>query len=114
MYPINSVKKETQPLYFNYRSTKTPKSTAKDSKKTKGSGGYFASKKEKPKINSGVFSSSDIAEILGISIATARKLIEKEKLPTVPYTKNILVPIAAFNNWHMERFNVPVAHIAVD
>ena len=66
----------------------------------------------KAEISSGVYTTADIARILGVSTATARKLIHEENLSTVPYTKNILVPIGVFNEWHLHRFGAPVTMLS--
>ena len=36
----------------------------------------------------------------------------EEEFATVPYTKNILVPIGVFNEWHLHRFGAPVTMLS--
>ena len=45
----------------------------------------------------------DVAEEMGISIPTARKLFEKRDFPTIRVGRRILVHKEAFENYMMQR-----------
>ena len=54
--------------------------------------------------NSSVYTLKEIADILGVCEGTARNIVKRYDIPRVPCTKNILVPIVAFNNWYRNEY----------
>lgn len=62
---------------------------------------FSTSKKSK---NSSVYTLKDIADILGVCEETARNIVKRCDIPRVPYTKNLLIPIVAFNNWYRNEY----------
>lgn len=65
---------------------------------------------EDPKQNEAIqpitYTIAQIASMLTVSKATARKIIKTENIPTVPCTKNIIVMKAAFDQWVEARNNL--------
>lgn len=57
-------------------------------------------------MNKTVMNVAELSETLGISKPKAYELVRQDGFPVVYIGKRIVIPIDAFNNWHMNSSRV--------